>query len=48
VVQYEVAGKRRYLYGKTKKAVTEKLIEKMTSGVANLAPEVEKIGLGSF
>jgi hypothetical protein len=38
VAQYEVGGKRRYLYGKTKKAVADRLREKTTSGMANLAP----------
>jgi integrase len=48
VAQYEVGGKRRYLYGKTKKAVTDRLREKMTSRVANLAPEAEKMRLAEF
>jgi integrase len=48
VAQYEIGGKRRYLYGKTKKAVTDRLREKMTSGMANLDPEAEKMRLGVF
>jgi integrase len=48
VAQYEVGGKRRYLYGKTKKAVTDRLREKIISRAANLAPEAEKIRLGEF
>lgn len=41
-------GKRRCLYGKTKKAAAGRLNEKMTSGVANLAAEAEKMRLGEF
>jgi integrase len=48
VAQYEVGGKRRYLYRKTKKAVTDSLREKMTSRVANLAPEAEKMLLAEL
>ena len=48
VAQYEISGKGRHLYGKTKKAVTDRLREKMTSPVANDAPEAEKIRLGEF
>jgi integrase len=39
VGRYEAAGRRKYVYGKSKKAVTDKLRERLSSGLANLAPE---------
>src|SRR5215212_6277336 len=48
VAQYEVAGKRRYLYGKTKKAVTDKLREKTSSIREGLDAEAEKMLLQEY
>jgi len=36
VAEYKVGTKRKYLYGKTKKAVTDKLKERLSSGGMNL------------
>jgi integrase len=41
VARYKAAGKRKYIYGKSKKAVTDKLRERLSSGVANLVPEAD-------
>jgi integrase len=41
VARYEAAGKRKYLYGKTKKIVVDKLRERLSSGVATLVPEAD-------
>jgi integrase len=48
VAQYEVAGKRRYLYGKTKKAVTDNLREKTSSIREGLDAEAEKMLLQEY
>jgi hypothetical protein len=37
VGRYEAAGRRKYVYGKSKKAVTDKLRERLSSGLANLS-----------
>ena len=47
VARYEAAGKRKYLYGKTKKIVTDRLKERLTSGLANLAPEADCMSVGN-
>jgi hypothetical protein len=41
-------GKRKYLYGKTKKAVTDKLRERLSSGEMNLAPEADAMLVGAY
>ena len=43
VGRYEAAGRRKYVYGKPKKAVTDRLRERLTSGLANLAPEADGV-----
>jgi integrase len=48
VARYEAAGKRKYLYGKTKKIVTDRLKERLSSGLANLAPEADGMGVGEY
>jgi integrase len=48
VAEYRVAGKRRYLYGKTKKAVTDNLREKTSSIREGLDAEAEKLLIGEY
>jgi integrase len=48
VARYEAAGKRKYLYGKTKKIVIDKLKEKVISGVTNLTPEADGMRVGEY
>jgi len=48
VAEYKVGTKRKYLYGKTKKAVTDKLKERLSSGGMNLAPEADTMLVGAY
>ncbi len=48
VARYEAAGKRKYLYGKTKKIVTDRLRERMSSGLTSLVPEADTMLVGSY
>jgi integrase len=48
VARYEAAGKRKYLYGKTKKVVTDRLRERLSSGLTDLAPEADGIRVGEY
>ncbi len=38
MARYEAAGKKKYLYGKTKKAVADRLRERLSNGLTDLAP----------
>jgi hypothetical protein len=46
--EYKIGTKRKYLYGKTKKAVTDKLKERLSSGGMNLAPEADTMLVGAY
>lgn len=48
VAQYEAGGKRRYFYGKTKKAVADKLREKLSSGETDLALDADIMLVGAY
>src|SRR5215213_5516238 len=48
VAEYKVGTKRKYLYGKTKKAVSDKLKERLSSGGMNLAPEANTMLVGAY
>ncbi len=48
VARYEAAGKRKYLYGKAKKTVTDRLRERLSSGVADLVPEADTMMVGEY
>ncbi len=48
VAEYKVGNKRRYLYGKTKKAVTDRLKEKLSSGEMELASEAGTLLVGEY
>ena len=48
VAEYKVGTKRKYLYGKTKKAVTDKLKERLSSGGMNLASEADTMLVGAY
>jgi integrase len=48
VARYEAAGKRKYLYGKTKKIVTDKFREMLSSGGANLAPDADGMRVDEY
>ncbi len=48
VAEYTVMGKRKYLYGKTKKIVTDRMRERLSSGVSNLVPEAETMIVGDY
>ena len=48
VARYEAAGKRKYLYGKTRKIVADKLREKLASGEANLNPQGDTLRVGEY
>lgn len=48
VAEYKVGEKRKYLYGKTKQVVLEKLKTKLSSGETHLAPEADTMLLGEY
>lgn len=48
VARYEAAGKRKYLYGKTKKIVTDKLRDRVNSGMLDLTPEADTMLVGEY
>lgn len=48
MARYEAAGKRKYLYGKTKKIVIDRLRERRPSGLTNLVPEADTMLVGSY
>ena len=48
VARYEAAGKRKYLYGKTRKIVADKLREKLASGEADLNPQEDTLRVGEY
>ncbi len=48
VARYETAGKRKYLYGKTKKIVTDRLRERTSSGLTKLVLEAEGMRVGEY
>ena len=48
VAEYKAAGKRKYLYGKTKKTVTDKLREKTLSIREGLDAKAEKMLLKEY
>ncbi len=48
VAEYKVGTKRRYLYGKTRKAVADKLRERLSSGETDLAPEAGAMRVNEY
>ena len=46
--EYEAGGKRRYLSGRTRKIVVDKLKERLSSGETGLAPEADKMLVGEY
>ena len=48
VAEYSVGKKRRYFYGKTKKAVADKLRERLSLGEMYLAPEADTIRVDEY
>ena len=48
VAEYEAGGKRKYLYGKNKKAVTDRLKAKLSSGETDLAAEADTMLVGAY
>ncbi|MDP9457644.1 MAG: hypothetical protein CYG60_18745 [Actinobacteria bacterium] len=48
VAEYKAGGKKKYLYGKNKKAITDKLKERLSFGEADLAPEADTLLVGAY
>jgi integrase len=48
VAEYKVGNKKKYLYGKTKKAVTDKLRAMLSSEEADLAPEADNMSVDDY
>lgn len=48
VAEYKVGSKRKYLYGKTKKTVTSRLKEKLSSGETDLTSEADTLLVGAL
>ena len=48
VAEYDAGGKRKYLYGKNKKAVTEKLKARLSSGETDLVAEADTMLVGAY
>jgi hypothetical protein len=48
VADYKAGGKKKYLYGKNRKDVTEKLKEKLSSGETDRAPEADTLLVGTY
>ena len=48
VAEYDSGGKRKYLYGKNKKAVTDRLKAKLSSGETDLAAEADTMLVGAY